>query len=105
MLLFRNPILCTAPAGSSFHKLSVPAHKAGYLATDWLLKVLEMFYQSEVGCCNINTPVELHLAQIPDSRLQLKEPKLLSPLDKLKLQHTTSVLLFAVLVVFKLSIK
>ena len=24
-----NPILCTAPAGSSFHKLSGPAHKAG----------------------------------------------------------------------------
>ena len=63
MLWFPNPILCTAPAGSSFHKLSGPAHKAGYLATDWLLNVSEMFYQSEVGCCNINTPVELHLAQ------------------------------------------
>ena len=70
MLLFRNPILYTAPAGSSFHKLSGPAHKAGYLATDWLLKVLEMFYQSEVGCCNIYTPVELHLAQI-DFRTQI----------------------------------
>ena len=78
MLLFHNPILCTAPAGSSLHKLSGPAHKAGYLATDWLLKVLEMFYQSEVGCCNINTPVELHLAQrlqIPD--FSWRSPKLL----------------------------
>ena len=81
MLLFRNPILCTSPVWSSFHKLSGPAHKAGYLATDWQIKVLEMFYQSEVGCCNINTPVELHLAQNADSRLQLKKPKV-TPLDK-----------------------
>ena len=52
--------------GSIFHKLSGPAHKAGQLATDWLLKVIKMFCQSEVGCCNLNTPVKLHLAQNAD---------------------------------------
>ena len=68
--------LCTAPAGSILHKLSGPAHKAGYLATDWLLKVLEMLYQSEVGCCNINTPSKAALgSECRDSRSQWKEPK------------------------------
>ena len=72
MMLICNPILCTAPVGSSFHKLSGPAPKAAKLSADWLFAN----YQSEVGCCNINTPVKLHLAQKErDPRLQLKKPK------------------------------
>ena len=59
-----------------------------------------MFYQSEVGCCNIYAPVKLHLAQKEEHpRPQQKELSLFFP--QTKLQHTTSavLLLFAVLVV------
>ena len=96
-MLIRNSIPCTAPVGSSSHKLLGPAHKADHCG-----------YQSEVGCCNIYAPSKaaLRAVAVVVVKEEVKKAPDLTRRSSLsfpltKLQHTTSagLLFFAVLVV------